>query len=268
MIRVRGGIQSICKPLDMKIYRAALLPSVDHLRTPKLPRLRATVPSLHKMIMPDAAPNSRLSQSMATTGMNLHMIDIMLDMNALSRSVQYATDHELTVPCRSFDEDTMGIQHDLLMLIAGDATDINIAARSAALIYMNSLTREDMFVALTPRRHFQSSLSDRCDVDPVVDALIGAVKRIEVNVSNVNLLFWTKMMGAMFAQQLGDRTWFCGQLSMLCEAYDIFEWYQVESILQSISWISKVHNTAGQETWDIVKSMLSPSNRLTPSPPT
>lgn len=155
---------------------------MDRLVPPKLPRLRPTVPSLHAMVFHDVDPNKEFADSLIATGMSLHVSDIMLAMNALSRSLEYAVEHDLTVPSRAFDEDTMGIQHDLLLVPTADASDIDLACRSAALIYMKSLTREDP-----------------CNFEPVIDILVTAIEKTNINPQNARLLFWISFMGAMSA---------------------------------------------------------------------
>ena len=232
------------------ICRADIIPAVDRLMPPKLPRLRPTLPSLHALVFQKADPNKEFSDSLVATGMSLHVIDIMLTMNALSRSLQYSIEHDLTVPSRAFDEDTMGIQHDLLLVSTSEASDVDLACRSAALIYMKSLTREDDM-----------------DFEPIIDPLITAIKKTSINSQNVRLLFWISFMGAMSAQRIEKRIWFREQLVILREHIGIIEWRHAETILQGISWITKIHGRAGKHVWDVVET-TTPSmvfaQKLTP----
>lgn len=204
---------------------------------PKLPRLRPTLPSLHALVFHNADPNKEFADSLVATGMSLYVTDIMLAMNALSRSLQYSIEHDLTVPSRAFDEDTMGIQHDLLLVPTYDASDVDLACRSAALIYMKSLTREDP-----------------CNFEAITDPLVKAIKKTSINSQNVRLLFWSSFMGAMSAQRIEKCIWFREQLVILCEHIGIIEWSHAETILQGISWITKIHGQAGKHVWDVINN--------------
>ena len=250
MIRVRGGLQTVRKPLQMKIYRADLIPAVDRLTPPRLPRLRPTVPPLHSMVFPNAPPNDDLAESLVATGVSLNVTDIMLAMNALSKSLQYAINHDLTIPNRAFDEDTMGIQHDFLLIPSDEANDIDLACKSAALIYMKSLTREDP-----------------CNFEPIIDPLVAAIEKTRMNAANARLLFWINFMGAMSAQRITKRIWFREQLALIREFLSIIDWSQAEKILQDISWVTKIHSEAGKHIWDVLENMppsLVFTQKLTP----
>ena len=202
------------------------------------------------MVFHDANPNKEFADSLLATGMSLHITDIMLAMNALSRSLQYAIEHELTVPSRAFDEDTMGIQYDLLLVPTDDASNMDRACRLAALIYMKTLTREDP-----------------CNFEPIIDGLVTAIENTSIITQNARLLFWIGLMGAMSAQRIVRRIWFREQLVILREHIGIIEWGHAETILKGISWITKIHGEAGKHVWDVIENTppsLVFSQQLTP----
>ncbi len=202
------------------------------------------------MVFPNANPNEDFADSLVAAGMSLRVTDIMLAMNALSRSLQYAIENQLTVPSRSFDEDTMDIQHDLLLVSTNTASNVDLACRSAALIFMKSLTRADEF-----------------NFEPIINALVTAIERTRIDTYNARLLFWINFMGATSAPRIEKRMWFREQLANLREHIGLTEWSDAEIILNSISWVTRIHGQAGKEVWDVIGNTppsLIFSQKLTP----
>ena len=140
----------------------------------------------------------------------------------------------------------MGIQYDLLLMPMSSANPIDIACRSAALVYTKSLTREDA-----------------CNFDPVIEPMIAALKMVEVNDSNAKMLLWVNFMGAAFAKNMHSRVWFHKQVAMLRKYLRLGVWFDAESILQGISWIRAIHDQAGHLVWVLLDSM-STSSMCTP----
>jgi hypothetical protein len=202
------------------------------------------------MVLPNAASDTNLSDALVATGISLYIIDIMLAMSAFSNSLEYAIEHKLTISSRCFDEETMGIQYDLLVMRNDTASEIDIACRSAALIYMKSLTREDP-----------------CNIDAIIDPMVDSLKNIRITSSNAGLLFWISLMGAMTAQNITKRIWFQEQLAVHRELLSLIDWNEAEALLHEFSWISRIHGKTGRLVWDIIGNN-SPSliftQKLTP----
>jgi hypothetical protein len=214
---------------------------VDRLVPPKLPRLRPTGPPLHLLLFPEASPDLKLSDSLAAAGLSLYVLDIVTTMSLLSKSLQHAADQAVTIPARSFDEDSMGIQYDLLMIPAEGVTALDFACRSAALLYMKSLTR-----------------IDPCNFTPVVGNLVESVGKISLASSNARLLLWINFIGAMYAQESSKRYWFRHKLVFLREFLNLEQWSDAEAILCDISWIRQLHSVPGEKVW----GMLEETNTL------
>jgi hypothetical protein len=202
------------------------------------------------MVLPNVPPDTNLSDALVATGMSLYVIDIMLAMSAFSNSLEYAIEHELTIPSRCFDEETMGIQYDLLVMRNDMASEIDVACRSAALMYMKSLTREDP-----------------CNFDAIVDPMVDSLENIRITSSNAGLLFWISLMGAMTAQNITKRIWFQEQLAVHRELLSLIDWNEAEALLHEFSWISRIHGKTGRLVWDVIEHK-SPSliftQKLTP----
>jgi hypothetical protein len=184
------------------------------------------------MILPNSPPNRDLITLLSAAGLGLHLTEIVLVMSELSRSLEYAIDEALTIPSRAFDEDTMGIQYDLLLAPTDSANAIDTACRSACLIYMKSLTREDP-----------------CDFQPIIEALVTSIEKVEVSSSNTRLLFWINFMGATAGQCPESRSWFRENLVTLRYYLGLVEWAEAEHILKSISYVHKIHSPSGILVW-------------------
>jgi hypothetical protein len=251
VIRVHGGVQTIRYPLQMKVVRADIIPCVDRLKTPKLPHPKHTVPSLHSTMFPNADPDEELAIGFNAAGLSHHISEIMLEISAFSQSLSYAIRHQLTVPYRAYDEDTMGFQYGLLLAPKDDLRDIDIICRSGALLYLKALTREDP----VPN-------------DFISNPMITSVKKIKVNASNVNLVFWAMFMAGLFATNGFRRQFFKEELSRLHKIANLNTWHEAEEALKSIGWTPEVHSSIGFALWNqFAFSTWAPTFRQEPTPP-
>lgn len=195
------------------------------------------MPPLYTIMFPTVTDDDALAEALGASGMSLHVSDIALAMSSLSKAIEYAIDTSLTIPSRAFDEDTMGILYDLLLMRTDNTNEIDIAYRSAGLIYMKSLTREDT-----------------CNFDAIVVPMVSSIGKIQVNAANARLLFWINFMGAMTAQDNSKRVWFREQLVFLRDFLNIVEWIEAQAILKDISFIPKVHGDPSRLVWEALTS--------------
>jgi hypothetical protein len=251
VIRVYGGVQTIRYPLQMKVVRADIIPCVDRLKTPKLPHPKHTVPSLHATMFPNADPDGRLAMDLNAAGLSHHISGIMLDISAFSQSLSYAIRHQLTVPYRAYDEDTMGFQYDLLLAPKEHLHKIDLICRSGALLFLKALTREDP----VPN-------------DFISNPMIAALKKIEVDASNVKIVFWAMFMSGLFATNVVGRQFVKEELSRLRQIAQLHTWYDAEDLLKSIGWVPEVHSSMGFALWNqFALSTWAPAFRQEPTPP-
>lgn len=238
LIRIQGGIQTIRYPLQMKIVRADIIPCVDRMKTPKLPHPQHTVQSLHATMFPNAPTDRAMMKALGAAGLNSLVTNVMLDVSAFCKALSYAIRHQLTVPYRSFDEDTMGFQYDLLLAPKDSLGHMDIACRSATLLYMKALTREDP----VPN-------------DFISNPMIAALKKITVSTSNIKTIFWITFIGGLFATNGFRRSRFKEELAHLRRTANLNTWKEAEAVLQNRAWVSEVHGSIGYALWSEFATM-------------
>lgn len=239
LLRLRGGIKSIDKAIQTKVYRSAILPAVDQLSLPGVPRIQFSVSPLRSALL-NRESCEEYTAMLATQGLEQELIDIFSDLHMLSVTLERAIVQRVRISQRGFDEETLNLFHDLLSVDCRRLKHLGTALRYAALIYVSTLTRTQPFPS-----YFSSKMSRVLAEE--VESLGDTTKS--------NMLVWAVFMGNMAATSTPEQLRFRHMLSAMLESLDIAGWHECQNRLQYVCWIPAVHDEQGQNLWDMVQPL-------------
>jgi hypothetical protein len=240
-VKLRGGMSSVGPALRTKIYRAAMLPSVDRLEAPRLSRLNLGAPTLLVDNEEDQEEERAYASTLGKVGLELDLIDILACIWRVSKAIQIAHRTKIPVNYRSFDESTMNIYHALLSRSRSADSALSRAANYAAIIYMNTFTRERPF--------------DRNNSQAVAKALRAALLELNPMEDANDISLWAVFMGALASTNTDEKEWFRDLLSSMAITLGITTWAECESVLVKTGWIAQVHGTYGESLWNEINGL-------------
>ena len=216
--------------------------SVDSLSTPHLsppPRLHQPI---YSTIIPvgDPGPQSNtLLAMLIASRVSSHLVSIYHDLSRFSYALQVALDSsEIKLHPRSFDEDVVFAQYELLTSQADDESELEKALRLGAIMYVKSISRS------TPLSPWSSAkLSQK---------LRSIVGYLAIDIPARLLLVWVCFVGASASQE-SDRMWFIKRLvEILSFDAKTWTWEDAKEALRKVLWVELIHNDMYKKVWDDV----------------
>lgn len=248
MIRVRGGFSAIAAPMHMKIYRADILGGSDTLSIPHLPRPTRTTKSLyHTMGLSSSA--TPVIPILIELGLAPNVLDALIDLAYLCQALNDAADKQTVINPIAFDEDTVCIQHDLLTSNCPNQSSVEKTCRLAALILLQTLTRETPFTRLC------SGLISR----ELKNAFLG----IGTGLAPARLIFWVLFMGGLASMETEEKDWYQSKLrDFQSMRNDLVSWESAKTHLNKIFWVETVLEGYGKNLWHKINTPIDLSSSL------
>ena len=258
MIRLRGGIQNLEYPLQIKITRADVEGATDCVVPPYLVPFRRSVPTTCSMFpFPDPSLSTDLLRSCLVHCIDCKELkDVFLELLRLTFAIDHVLrDDSTSLHPRALDEDFIEIQHRLLLWHNNDSNAVDEGFRLGALIYAKSITRSISTV----------SCHTKILVQKLIDALAIMRQTSEAN----PLMAWLCLMGCVAASsQSPERSWFVNYLAGIVPIDSGFStWADVESSLACSLWVKPIHEPIFRRAWNEVQFVKSTPLSLDPPNP-
>ncbi|KEF57165.1 uncharacterized protein A1O9_07355, partial [Exophiala aquamarina CBS 119918] len=236
MVRVRGGMATIRRELQMKIYRADIAGAVDSLSSPRLSSPMRASKSLYQLLSLERMHKSPLEVMLEASGVSQGTMDLLVELSHLSFAIEHAITSRIVLDPLSFDKEMLCVQSDLLNLAITSKAVLDGACGLGALIYLQTLTRLDPFI-----KSSSEALSRELQV---------ALQYLNIAEVSSPLIFWLLIMGGLVSFETSDRSWFRSKLRNLQVSWKgVITWESMKIQLMSVMWIERIHDDFGQALW-------------------
>ncbi|EXJ77543.1 hypothetical protein A1O3_09770 [Capronia epimyces CBS 606.96] len=236
MIRVGGGISSIPDAMRMKIYRADIIGAVDTLSQPSLHRPARTSFPLYKVMELDVQLNEALYSMLVEIGMMPTLLSAIMTLSCLCQALEQAAEKQIPLDPKTYDEDIVCIQYDLLMSRSSTEDGVNESCTLAALIFVQTLTRESPF--------------SKASSTLVSKRLRSCLTKTDPNTIPDTLLFWILFMGGLVSEATEDKAWYLSKLGQHQTSHgEPATWKDAQRDLKKIMWIERIQEQYGTKLW-------------------
>ena len=190
--------------------------------------------------MPVGEPGPQSNDLLAmliASGVDSRLVATFHDISRFSYALQHALSSTgVLLHPRSFDEDVVIVQYELLGSQPNNKAELEKALRLAALIYMKSVSRS---TPISPWSSANLTRKLRCILDNLADDVPARLLRV-----------WMCFVGGT-ASQGHNRTWFREQLvnSLALEART-WTWEDARAAMQRVLWVEQIHNDDCKRLWD------------------
>jgi len=169
------------------------------------------------------------------------LTNTFIDLFRFTRTIEYALSRPgVLLHPRSFDEDIILIQHDLLSIPETDMNAMSKACRVGALIYMITITRQMPFPPASART--------------IVQKLKNSLIRISEEPSAAPFLLWLLFMGGIAARGTTERPWFRDNLVRITvQLGELSTLEVVKKVLKGILWVDMIHDVPCKQLWDAIE---------------
>ena len=188
--------------------------------------------------MGDPGPQSNILLAMLISSrINSHLVSVYHDISRFSYALQFAlSSTEIKLHPRSFDEDVVLTQYELLASKDHDKSDLEKALRLSAVMYVKSISRS------TPLSPWSSAKLSQKLKSLIIDLAFDIPTRL--------LLIWMCFIGASASQE-PNRAWFMRRLvEILALDAQIWTWENAKEALRNVLWVEQIHEGPWKRVWD------------------
>ena len=214
--------------------------SVDSLSEPRLKPAPRLHPSIYSM-MPTSEPGPHSNDLLAmliSSGVGSRLVTIFHDLSRFSYALQHALSSEgVLLHPRSFDEDVILTQYELLRCQRSNQTELEKALMLGALMYLKSVSRS---TPLSPWSSANLTSRLRSILESWADDDVPA--RL--------LLVWLCFVGGC-AFRGPNHAWFVGKLAQVVALEErAWTWEDARAALQKVLWVEEIHEDICKKLWD------------------